>query len=119
MNSGLSKWSPARHGGICKLISRPVEFDPETSQEKGVTPVRTRKSLRRLRLAVGVFTVVFGAGLVVPTTVAGAAQADQPAIAQTPLPVRDGSAAKLGPYSPSQTIRLAIGLRPPHMAAEQ
>jgi kumamolisin len=41
------------------------------------------------------------------------------AASQTPLPVRNGSAQKLGPYSPSQTIRLAIGLRPPHIAAEQ
>jgi pro-kumamolisin-like protein len=38
---------------------------------------------------------------------------------QTPLPVRNGSAADLGPYTPAQTIRLAVGLRPPHMAAEE
>ena len=64
------------------------------------------------------------AGLLLPTTVAGAAQhvatssASAPT-AQTPVPVRNGSAHKLGSYNPAQTIRLAIGLRPPHLAAEQ
>jgi kumamolisin len=59
------------------------------------------------------------AGLVVPATAAVAAQRGPAATSQTPLPVRNGSAHNTGPYSPSQTIRLAIGLRPPHKAAEQ
>jgi hypothetical protein len=40
-------------------------------------------------------------------------------VALAPLPVRNGSAHKIGPVSSAQTIRLTIGLRPPHMAAEQ
>src|SRR5579863_4612885 len=79
-----------------------------------------RCSLRRLRLPVGLVAVGVIAGLSLPATGAVAAQ-HSPAVAnsQTPLPVRDGSARDLGPYSPAQTIRLAIGLKPPHMAAEQ
>ncbi|MGH3158195.1 MAG: S53 family peptidase, partial [Streptosporangiaceae bacterium] len=41
------------------------------------------------------------------------------AVAQVPMPVQNGSAHSLGAYNPSQTIRLAIGLKPPHPAAEQ
>ena len=86
-------------------------------------------SFRRLRLAVGLLVAVVGGGFALLAAVAGAAQhgpaqhgpapQGQTATSQTPLPVRNGTARKLGAYSPSQTIRLAIGLRPPHMAAEQ
>jgi hypothetical protein len=78
-----------------------------------------RCSLGR-RLAVGLVAVGAIAGLSLPATGALAAQ-HGPVVAnsQTPLPVRDGSARDLGPYNPAQTIRLAIGLKPPHMAAEQ
>jgi kumamolisin len=78
-----------------------------------------RCSLGRLRLAAGLVALGVGAALALPATVAGAAQHGPPMTSQTPLPVRNGSARDLGPYSPAQTIRLAIGLRPPHMAAEQ
>ena len=78
-----------------------------------------RRSLYSVRLVAGIVTVLFGAAFAVPATAGATAQNGQPAVAVTPLPVRDGSAHDLGPYSPSQTIRLAIGLRPPHMAAEQ
>jgi hypothetical protein len=82
-----------------------------------------RMSLRRPRLPLGVLAVGVIAGLsVVPVTAAVASQHSQPSQAvnsQTPLPVRNGSAHDLGAYDPAQTIRLAIGLRPPHMAAEQ
>ncbi|HEY2577118.1 MAG TPA: S53 family peptidase, partial [Streptosporangiaceae bacterium] len=59
------------------------------------------------------------AGFVLPATGAVASPASRPTTSQTPLPVRNGSAHDLGAYNPSQTIRLTIGLRPPHMAAEQ
>ena len=39
-------------------------------------------------------------------------------VALAPLPVRNGSAVNIGRYSPP-TIRLSIGLKPPHRAAEQ
>src|ERR1700739_4832255 len=78
-----------------------------------------RCSLRRLRLAVGLLAVGVGGVFVLPVTGAGAAQHGTPGTSQTPVPVRNGSAANLGPYNPAQTIRLAIGLRPPHMAAEE
>lgn len=70
------------------------------------------------RLATGFLTLAV-VGLVVPAADAVAAQRGPAMTSQTPLPVRDGSADNLGSYSPSQTIRLAIGLRPPAMAAEQ
>jgi hypothetical protein len=80
-----------------------------------------RSSLRWPRLAVGL--VALGVGLAVaPTAVAVAAPHAEhgPAMAsQTPAPVRDGSARRVGAYDPAQTLRLAVGLRPPHMAAEQ
>ena len=80
-----------------------------------------RSSPGRLRLAVGLLATGVTAGLVLPAASAVAAQhvPGVTAVAQTPLPVRNGSARELGPASPTQTIRLAIGLRPPHMAAEQ
>lgn len=78
-----------------------------------------RCSLRRLRLPVGLVAVGVIAGLSLPATGAVAAQHGPAANLQTPLPVRNGSASDLGPYSPARTIRLAIGLKPPHMAAEQ
>ncbi len=73
----------------------------------------------RARVAVGLLAIGIVFGIVMPATAAVAAQPRTPAIAQTPLPVRNGSADDLGSYNPSQTIRLAIGLRPPAMAAEQ
>jgi Pro-kumamolisin, activation domain len=78
-----------------------------------------RSTLRRLRLAVGLAGVGVTAAFVLPTTGAVAAQHNAPTSSQTPLPVRNGSAHDLGAYSASQTIRLTIGLRPPHKAAEQ
>jgi kumamolisin len=63
--------------------------------------------------------VGLGGWLALSAAAAGAAPRAQLVTSQTPLPVRDGSAQKLGPYDSSQAIRLAIGLRPPHMAAEQ
>lgn len=79
-----------------------------------------RMSIRRPRLPLGVLAVGVIAGLsLVPVTAAVASQHSQSPNSQTPLPVRNGSAHDLGAYNPAQTIRLAIGLRPPHMAAEQ
>jgi hypothetical protein len=76
-------------------------------------------SRRRLRLAAALVAAGLAAGLMMPATAAVAAQDSVPAVAQTPVPVRNGSAQKLGPVSPAQTIRLAIGLSPQHTAAEQ
>lgn len=77
-------------------------------------------SQRRLRLAAGLVAAGLAAGLMLPATAAVAAvQHGVPAVAQAPLPVRNGSAQKLGPVSTAQTIRLAIGLNPQHTAAEQ
>ena len=81
--------------------------------------MRNRLSLRRLKLPVGILAVGVVAGLSLPMTGAVAAQQVPQANSQTPLPVRNGSATDLGPYNPAQTIRLAIGLKPPHMAAER
>ncbi len=78
-----------------------------------------RCSPRRLRLAVGLLAVGVGAAIALPAAAAVAAQHAPPPASQTPLPVRNGSARDLGPYSASATIRLAIGLRAPHLAAEQ
>ena len=79
-----------------------------------------RFSLRRLKYAVGLLVVGVGAALTVPATAASAApHAAAATMSQTPLPVRNGSAANLGAYNASQTIRLAISLKPPHAAAEQ
>jgi len=77
------------------------------------------RTLRRLRPAAGLLAAGVAAALVLPATGAVAAQHGPAAMSQTPLPVRNGSARDLGAYNASQTIRLAIGLRPPHMAAEQ
>jgi len=81
--------------------------------------MRVRLSLRRLRLPAGLLAVGVSAALALPATGAAAAQHGSPPTSQTPLPVRNGSASNLGPYNPAQTIRLAIGLQPPHMAAEE
>ncbi len=70
------------------------------------------------RLATGLLTLAV-VGLVVPAADAVAAPHGPAMTSQTPLPVRDGSATDLGSYGTTQTIRLAIGLRPPAMAAEQ
>ena len=78
-----------------------------------------RSSMRRLRTAAGLVAVGVSAAFVLPATGAVAAQHSSPPTSQTPVPVRNGSATNLGPYNPAQTIRLAIGLRPPHMAAEE
>jgi kumamolisin len=78
-----------------------------------------RRSLRWLRLAAGLVATGVVAGLMLPATAAVAAQHSPALVAPTPLPVRNGSAHETGPVSPAQTIRLTIGLRPPHMAAEQ
>jgi pro-kumamolisin-like protein len=80
-----------------------------------------RCSSRRLRLAAGLVAAGVAVGLTLPATaaVAGTAHHGPPVVAQPPLSVRNGSAHKLGPVSPAQTIRLTIGLRPPRMAAEQ
>ena len=81
--------------------------------------MRNRLSLRRLKLPVGILAVGVVAGLSLPATGAVAAQHGPQANSQTPLPVRNGSAQDLGAYNPAQTIRLAIGLKAPHKAAEQ
>ena len=78
-----------------------------------------RSSMGRLRTAAGLVAVGVSAAFVLPATGAVAAQHGSPPTSQTPVPVRNGSASNLGPYNPAQTIRLAIGLRPPHMAAEE
>jgi hypothetical protein len=78
-----------------------------------------RSSIRRLRTPAGLVAVGVSAAFVLPATGAVAAQQGSPPTSQTPVPVRNGSATDLGPYNPAQTIRLAIGLRPPHMAAEE
>jgi len=56
---------------------------------------------------------------VLPATAAVAAPHGPATIAATPLPVRNGSARDIGAYNAAQTIRLAIGLKVPHKAAEQ
>ena len=81
--------------------------------------MRKRLSLRRLKLPVGILAVGIVAGLSLPVTGAVAAQHGPQTNTQTPLPVRNGSAQDLGAYNPAQTIRLAIGLKAPHKAAEQ
>jgi len=54
-----------------------------------------------------------------------AGQEAQPAItlerlpAHTPAQVLDGRAIRVGHYSPEQKLRLAVALRPPHMAEEE
>jgi len=78
-----------------------------------------RYFLRRVRYAAGLLAVGVGAAFAVPATAAVAAQHGAAPNSQTPLPVRDGSARDLGPYNASATIRLAIGLKPPHMVAEE
>jgi hypothetical protein len=79
----------------------------------------TRWSLKRLRLPAALLAVGVVACFTLPATAAAAGQHSQAGMSQTPLPVRNGSARNLGPHNSAQTIRLAIGLKPPHMAAEQ
>jgi hypothetical protein len=81
--------------------------------------MRVRGTLRGLPFVVGLLALGLGTGFGLPATAVGAAQPDPPVVSQIPLPVRDGSAHNLGPFNPAQTIRLAIGLRPRAMAAEQ
>ena len=78
-----------------------------------------RHSLRRLKLAAGLLALGVSAALALPATAAVAGQHGTAASSETPLPVRNGTAQNLGAYNPNQTIRLAIGLKPPRMAAEQ
>lgn len=88
-------------------------------------------AVHRARLAFRAVVVASALGLGLYATGAGAAQSGaaharaaraarpgQTAYAQTPLPVRNGEAQNLGAESTSQTIRLAIGLKAPHVAAE-
>lgn len=75
--------------------------------------------LRRLHLVVGLLTVLFGVGLLSSVPVSAASPSSAGAVAQAPAQVRDGSAVATGAYNPAQTIRLAVGLKPPHMAEEQ
>jgi len=78
-----------------------------------------RSSLRRLRLPGALLALGVVAGFVLPATAAVAAPHGPATIAATPLPVRNGSARDIGAYNAAQTIRLAIGLKVPHKAAEQ
>src|SRR5215469_14886295 len=80
--------------------------------------MRLRASLP-LRLAVPLVALGVVAGFVLPATAAVAAPHGPATIAATPLPVRNGSARDIGAYNAAQTIRLAIGLKVPHKAAEQ
>jgi kumamolisin len=75
--------------------------------------------MRRLRLAVGLVSVGVTAAISLPMSGALAAQHAAAVSSQTPLPVRNGSAHSLGAYNASQTIRLTIGLKPPHPAQEK
>jgi hypothetical protein len=81
--------------------------------------MRVGRWLPRPRLAVVLLAVGFAAGFGLSGTAEAAGRPGPPMTSQTPLPVRDGAAVDLGAYDPSQTIRLAIGLRPSHPAAEQ
>jgi Pro-kumamolisin, activation domain len=78
-----------------------------------------RCRVRRLRMAMGLVGMGVAAVFVLPTTGALAVPHGPQVSSQTPLPVRNGSAHDLGAYNSSQTIRLTIGLKAPHMAAEQ
>jgi hypothetical protein len=85
--------------------------------------MRVRFFVRHLRVAAGVLALVTVIGFALPQAVGAAAQhaaaRNAPEVAaQVPLPVRDGAARDLGAFSASQTIRLAVGLRPPHKVAE-
>jgi kumamolisin len=77
----------------------------------------SRYVARASRLAAVVVAV--GAAVTVPATVAVSAPHVATPVAAVPSPVADGKAHSLGAYDAAQTIRLAIGLRPPQMAAEQ
>jgi hypothetical protein len=81
--------------------------------------MRAGHTLRRLGLAAGLLAVGAAAGFSLPATGASAALHSPPVTSQTPLQVRDGAAVSLGAYSPSQTIRLTIGLKPRNTAAAQ
>ena len=81
--------------------------------------MRAGHTLRRVGLAAGLLAVGVAAGFTLPASGASASLHSPPTTSQTPLPVRNGTAVSLGAYSPAQIIRLTIGLKPPHMAAEQ
>ncbi len=81
--------------------------------------MNVRCSLRRLTVAAGILAVGLVGGLAPSASAASGSQNHAAITSQTPLPVRNGTAVNLGQFSPFQTIRLAIGLKPPHWAAEQ
>jgi hypothetical protein len=81
--------------------------------------MRVKRFLPGHRVAVALLAVGFGAGFGLSGPAQAIGQQVPLMTSQTPLPVRDGAAVDLGAYNPSQIIRLAIGLRPPHPAAEQ
>lgn len=84
---------------------------------------------RRARRVVAVSTAALCGGFALPAAVAAAPAASsttsptnaatEAAGSQTLLAVRDHSARDLGAYGTANPIRLSIGLRPPHPAAEQ
>ncbi len=81
--------------------------------------MKVQRFLPSRRLAVVLLAAGFGVGFGLCGTAQAVGRQVPRMTSQTPLPVRDGAAADLGAYNPSQTIRLAIGLRPSHPAAEQ
>src|SRR5580658_2056104 len=74
---------------------------------------------RRPQVVVGLAAAVVSAVFGQPLTASAAAPNRPVATAAVPVPVSNKAAQKVGPYDSAQTIRLAIGLRPPNMAAEQ
>jgi kumamolisin len=77
---------------------------------------------RRTLFVAGLVAVVVGAVFIQPVTGSAAAPSapgSSAAPASVPTPVRNGSAQLVGRYNSAQTIRLAVGLRPPNTAAEQ
>jgi kumamolisin len=77
---------------------------------------RIPRSQHVIAVAIGVLGVVF----VIQPGSAGAATPNPAVVtAAVPSQVSDGLARDIGPSRAAQTIRLAIGLQPPHMTAEQ
>jgi kumamolisin len=74
-------------------------------------------AIRRGRFLIMAVAVAVAVALIGPA--ASAAQGGPAVTSLTPMPVRDGQAVQVGTLAPSQMLRLAIGLKPPHMAAEQ